>query len=236
MTSPKGAWRILVLIALFVPIGVAIFGRAQTANPDSVPRKRAKPFHPTQPDYTKWQSITPGMDESDVIARLGEPLAKPDPFDRTSNVLYNWEYGYLAPKSRVFPRPLVFTIRFLQGKVFCLEDPFNGTFSPDGTPTVPEPIWPENPPIFPHYPRWIDLRWYPSSGEYPMRYEVEIAELKFDGNPEVADGWITQVQASDIPYLAAEFDGMGLGRWRVRAINDKGIGEWSDYHLFVFEK
>ena len=25
-----------------------------------------------------------------------------------------------------------------------------------------------------HYPRFLDFRWYPSSGEYPMSYTVEV--------------------------------------------------------------
>jgi len=151
-------------------------------------------------------------------------------------VAYTWEYGYLTPKSVVFSRPPSFRIWFQRGKVFQLEDPFNGVFSKDGRPTVPQPLWPEESPPYTHYPRWLDLRWYPASGQYPMNYEVEIGELHFDGNPDLPGGWNTKVLRSDIPYLAAEAEGAGRGRWRVRAINALGIGEWSDYREFSFSR
>jgi len=198
---------------------------------DSTPAFRA-----TQPDYQKWQSVSVKMDEQQVIELLGQPLAKPDPFDRNSDVLYSWEYGYLTPKSAIFPRPLVFRIRFQRGKVFAVEDPFNGSFSQDGSPTIPQTIWAVDPPMFDHYPRLLDLRWYPAAGIYPMRYEVEIGELRYKGNAEVSNGWYTKVIATDIPYLANEFDGDSRGRWRVRAINSKGTGDWSEYREFVFAR
>jgi len=189
-----------------------------------------------QPDYSKWRRIKKGMDEGDVIDLLGEPLAKPDYEARKTEIVYSWDYGYLTPKSVVFPIPLRFMIRFQHGKVFTIEDPFNGKFSRDGTPTIPDPIWTDFPPVYRHYPRWIDLRWYPAAGTYPMRYEVEIGLLVSQGNAVVANDWRTIVLASDIPFVSSEFEAQGHGRWRVRAINEKGIGDWSDYRTFEFTR
>jgi hypothetical protein len=226
----------LSLGALVALVMVSGWRRQIEAAPDKSPAALPSEFHSTQPDYAKWQSITEGMDEGDVIDRLGQPLAKPDPFDRNSDVAYTWEYGYVAPRSVVFPRPLMFRIWFTRGKVWKVEDPFNGAFSKDQTPTPPQPLGPNVAPAYTHYPRWLDLRWYPSSGQCPMRYEVEIGELHLNGNPDVAGGWNTKVISSAIPYLAAEAEGAGQGRWRVRAVNSSGVSDWSDYCDFSFSQ
>lgn len=189
-----------------------------------------------QPDYAAWQSLKKGMDENDIAKIVGQPTTKTEGFDRHTDVMYTWEFGYVAPKSLAFPRPLTFKIWFLHGKATQLEDPFWGDFSKDGKPTMPKPCWPEAPPAYTHYPRWMDCRWTPSSGVYPMHYEVEISNCN-GGDPAVAANWrVDKVAKSDIPYVSVDFVAGVPGKWRVRAMNEKGTTDWSDYCQFSFSK
>ncbi|MDD3679767.1 MAG: hypothetical protein PHX72_02855, partial [Candidatus Shapirobacteria bacterium] len=80
------------------------------------------------------------------------------------------------------------------------EDPFQGRFSTNGIPTTPVLIYPHTNTVFTHYPRVVDFRWYPASGEYPVEYQLEagsVSVFTFE------------------PHGAAWMPGMGTHRWRV---------------------
>ena len=135
------------LVAVATAILTVAFERSHAADPqqNKVPDKSRVS---TQPDYKVWQMVKKGMEESEVVKLLGGPIAKPDtPFDRNGNVLYFWDFGYIARESIVFPHSLGFRVRFKRGKVYSVEDPFDGEFSKDGSPTVPKPSWPAQPPV-----------------------------------------------------------------------------------------
>lgn len=142
---------------------------------------------------------------------------------------YDWRFGYLTLDSKHFPGGLnnpgrlCYKVYFHKGKVSDFakkEDPFDGRFSPDGLPMVPKLISPSDNTTFSHYPRYVDLRWCPSSGDYPMTYEIE-----FHGC----------TMKTDIPFATVLGRGQGEEQWRVRAINAKGTSEWSEYFTLHFE-
>lgn len=190
-----------------------------------------------QLDQQLWRQIKRGMSEEEVVALLGQPKEKTEGFDRTSDVLYSWSFAPLVPASVAFPKPLGLTLRLHKGKVRSIEDPFNGAVSADGKPTRPMPLAPADLPVYSHYPRVIDLRWYPAAGKYPMRYEIEItARGRNAMTGEDKDWGRPTLYTSDVPYLAHLFVGAQQGRWRVRAVNALGTSEWSDYCVFEFKQ
>jgi hypothetical protein len=186
-----------------------------------------------QPDYRAWEAVQIGMNRGGVTDLLGQPLddqyrggrAKPnDPY---------YSYGYLQFPVSPHPRTYSFLIGFdNQGRVFTKEDPFNGRLSKNGEPTVPEIIIPFADTIFNHYPRIVDMRWYPSSGRYPMRYSVELGV----GDPESDEWFSSQVieSALQLPFFMKTFQGAQPGRIRVKAHNEIGESDWSNYRCFKF--
>jgi hypothetical protein len=110
-------------------------------------------------------------------------------------------------------------------------DPFNGRFSVDGSPTVPEIIIPADETVFSHYPRIVDCRWFPSSGVYPITYTFELGVKEDRG-----DRYLDEALDSDlpIPFFMTHFSGAQRGRFRVRARNRIGQSDWSVYHHFKF--
>ena len=74
------------------------------------------------------------------------------------------------------------------------------------------------------------MRWFASSGDYPIRYEVDVDTLY--GSGKWSEGsYLNRVQH---PYASHVHAGSNKGRWRVRAINEKGTSEWSNYRYFTF--
>ena len=165
---------------------------------------------------------------------LGKPTNQPGPEgDYKPSVVYNWNYGYVAKKSEVFPKDFAFVVGVRMGKVWSKEDPFGGVpVSSDGLPTVPKLMSPPDETVFDHYPRFVDFRWYASSGDYPMSYEIEVDTLRLSGE------WLQGRGSSkvNVPYFSHSHAGANRGRWRVRAVNSKGKGEWSDYFYFDFKR
>ncbi len=111
-----------------------------------------------------WAAVRVGMTRDEVVSLLGPPHheryrgGKPRP----DASLYS--YGYLQLPYVHHPRTYSFMIGFDdEGCVNYKEDPFGGRFSIDGSPTVPKIITPLEQSVFNHYPRVVDLRWYPSS-------------------------------------------------------------------------
>jgi hypothetical protein len=174
----------------------------------------------SQPDYRAWQKIAKGMTEAEVFSILGPPEEK-DMLHIIGG--YIWHYGTVVPKSQVMPEPYEFRIRFLLGRVDFRDDPFGGHFSENGLPTTPRLIHPADGEVFTHYPRFVDLRWHPSSGQYPMHYEIDI------------DYAVSEKTTTD-PYVSARVSGANTVTWRVRAVNAKGKSEWSEARSFKSER
>ncbi len=216
------------------------------------------------------------MTEAEVLAILGKPIkAAPRPPDDTeTNVrhLYWWIYGEITFRSYATTAFYSYCLDFHQGRVVHINDPWNGKFSEDDRPTVPELLFPGAERTFDHFPRFMDFRWHPSSGTYPMDYEVVIQSLSishYDADhfedyirrnieegrqfrqpqdlPEAeversltealrARGGVLdtyQFRTHDI-YLPFTWVGANTGRWRVRAVNAKGVSEWTEWRYFEF--
>lgn len=175
---------------------------------------------PKQPDYTAWQSIKTGMSEAQVIKVLGNPRIK-----LSTDQEYIWNYGTVVQMSSTSPSPAQFAVSFDNGKVSQIENPFNGKFSTDGSPTTSSIIYPKSNATFSHLPRNIDLRWYPASGKYPMTYKVEIATSTS-----------SKEETTTQPSLTTSIAKAGNVRWRIKAINNQGESAWSKFHAFRFTK
>ena len=178
----------------------------------STPSSRRRPC---QPDYGKWLSITNGMTKNAVRAVLGNPI----PYgggDLASALICNpWRYGWVADGYE-------FTVYFSDDKVMGKGDPFDGRFSTNGVPTTPSLIYPHTNAVFTHFPRVVDFRWHPSSGQYPIEYQVDAPE----------SGSIFTFEPHGTVWMA----GMGSHRWRVRAINRLGVSPWTDWRVLEFTK
>jgi hypothetical protein len=181
-----------------------------------------------QPDYESWKRIRVGMPKAIVQQILGRPLRVRDLLI-FQDAADTWDYGCVEAASEVIPTDLTFSVGFRRGKVVSVEDPFDGVFSTNGVPTKPKLVTPVENSGFSHYPRILDLRWYPASGEYPVRYRIQLDAL-------TAAGWATEEYESPRPFFCTTFLGCTNGRWRVRAINHLGAGDWSEYSHFEFKR
>lgn len=179
------------------------------------------------PDVRKWAVVTNGMDMATVRIMLGHPLEELPGPPGTEEV--TWIYGWLRFDAVAFPEPLTFSVFVRRGVVHHKLDPFEGRYSTNDAPMQPRAVIPLDGQVFDHYPRFLDLRWTPSSGKYPMYYQLEIDTMTMDG-------WQTTRVDTDIPYCCVEFGGMNEGRWRVRARNEAGESEWSSYRNFRFAR
>jgi hypothetical protein len=173
------------------------------------------PDVPYQPDYACWQQVTCGMSSNDVVALLGEPRNQGG-----CELVSFWDYGVLFPVSSRLPSPYAFTVIFVGKNVTDTLDPFEGVFSTNGIPTTPRLITPFNESVFDHHPRIVDFRWQPSSGIYPLTYEVDISA-----------GYSGKV---DMPCMSWALSRDGSHRWRVRAVNSLGKSPWSEWRSFFF--
>jgi len=185
------------------------------------------------PDLRAWNEVKAGLPVAELEKLLGQPIRKPGPHgDYKPGYVYPWTYGYVAKESAMFPQDLAFVVSIEMGKVRFKEDPFGGVaISKDGSPTVPKLMSPPDASVFAHYPRFVDFRWYASSGDYPMRYEIEIG-VQYRSGEWSQDRGSREVS---IPYYAYSHSGLNRGRWRVRAVNSKGRSQWSDYFYFEFK-
>ncbi len=189
-----------------------------------------------QPDRRAWAQLKLGQTSDAVVALLGQPIQKSGPPDQPARpgVTYTtwWQYGRLAFPVESMPGDYQFLVFLTNGVVSAIEDPFGGAVSVDGAPTVPKQLVPAEGIVFDHYPRFVDARWMPSAGEYPMRYEVEV-ESKNGGT----GAWNPMMSMPvEQPYAAFGHVGANLGRWRVRAVNALGASAWSDWRSFVFRR
>jgi outer membrane protein assembly factor BamE (lipoprotein component of BamABCDE complex) len=184
------------------------------------------------PSLDKWNAVEKGMTTKEVIQLLGKPISKIDPDgDYEPNHIYPWHYGYIAKASQIFPQDLQLTIEIEQGKVWGKSDWFGDVpISPDGLPTMPKLIYPYDGVKLDHYPRILDFRWFASSGDYPIRYEIEVNTLYSNG--KWSENQFTH--KSKFPHLSYTHGGSNKGKWRVRAVNKTGTSEWTEYRHFEF--
>ena len=137
-----------------------------------------------QPNLAKWRELQVGMTEAAVTALLGQPYRKdPRPAPDTEpgvTPLYAWDYGEVSFKSFTTQGSYRFVVNFHEGVVEEIKDPWNGKFSTDGHPTVPELVLPHTGQTLDHYPRFMDFRWHPASGVYPIEYEIVIESLSIE--------------------------------------------------------
>jgi len=133
-----------------------------------------------------------------------------------------------------YPDEASFYVCFGQGKVIGFRDAFGGVFSKDGKPTTPKLIVPFDKQVFNHFPAFMDFRWTIASGKYPMKYEVQVDSKYWHVDDRLSDVWDTFVHTTESPYLLDTFGDAGEVRWRVRAVNSLGAGEWSEFRRFHF--
>lgn len=181
-----------------------------------------------QPDYESWAAVQIGMRREEVVALLGPPLE--DPYRADANCAYGHLQMPMVPHRRTY----VFLIGYDENEqVFSKIDPFMGKLSLDGTPSKPEIITPVSGTAFSHYPRVLDCRWYPSSGEYPITYTIE-ESCSSPLEPELFYNTVEHPAEIPAPFYMFDFGGSQPGRIRVKARNRLGESEWSDYCYFDF--
>lgn len=154
------------------------------------------------------------------------------------NFTYSWTYGKISYDSLRARQVYLFNVYFINGKVDEVWDPFSGEFSVDGVPTTPRLIYPAKDESFSHYPRVMDFRWQPSSGKYPMQYEIEVewgqnmVIVGSEEKQERVDWYLEERTRTEVPHWHLSWVGANEGRWRVKAINHLGESEWSEYRHF----
>lgn len=232
-----------------------------------------------QPDQPKWRQLRVGMTESEVTTLLGKPYHKdPRPaVDAEPGLrhMYSWEYGEITFKSFTTKATYQYAVVFHAGLVSEFSDPWRGKFSPDGRPTVPELVLPAAGATLHHYPRFLDFRWHPSSGVYPIEYEIAVEVLTIDqSEAEHFEDYIRKTVDANRPdwqtagmskkdmdemalsfaqdlrrnqgvmeafhfrthdiYLPLTWVGANTGRWHIRATNEKGTSDWTEWRYFKF--
>ncbi len=201
-----------------------------------------------QPDYSKWESVKIGMSEVELTNLLGKPIAEIEHkhvqvTPSTEGSLRDLFFGRIKFNSPSTPESFDFYVLTHEGKVLQKGHPFGGELSRNGKPTTPVLIYPRDRTKFDHVPRFVDLRWQPSSGKYPIEYAVQIQYGQYEGRgangkamPVYNDIEDIEDLVCELPYAAFAFKGGQPGRWRVKAKNELGQSEWSEWRTFVFEQ
>lgn len=147
-------------------------------------------------------------------------------------------YGKVEFDAAEMPHPFHFTLLHSDGVVIEKKTPFLAALIPSGeasTPVLISPVF--NARIFPGQ-EIVDLRWAPSCGVYPMHYEVQVQ--KFLGHDD--SSWSERQDETNYQSIAT-FDDLtaphasvtlhpGLNRWRIRAKNELGMSEWSEWREY----
>lgn len=171
-----------------------------------------------QPDHSRWRALKLGQTEGEVEALLGKPYRKgprPRPSEDPNRInLYSWTYGEITFSSFTTKGSFDYSVTFHDGRVHEVRDPWNGKFSQDGRPTVPELLLPANGQAFAHYPRFLDFRWHPSSGVYPIEYEVSIQVLE-----------IAREEAEHFEDYVRKSVERATQEWKAAGATQKTIGE-----------
>jgi hypothetical protein len=220
------------------------------------------------PDLARWQKLKVGMPRDQVRELLGLAMEEGGGRERdkeqvvkmyvdagvpksqaeaiwkkqseSSVFIESWRYGRLEFISPQMPTDFSFSINLDDHKVVSSRDPFGGRLSLDGRPTTPALMLPYDHSKFDHGPMFVDTRWQPSCGEYPMEYRLELTfghEVYDDRTRKARVKWydaFPRVYESRIPYLAIVAPGENSCRWRVKAKNRLGESGWSEYRHFKF--
>jgi hypothetical protein len=137
-----------------------------------------------QPDLAKWRNLKVGMTEAEVTTLLGKPYRKdlrpPAATDPSVIHLYRWDYGEITFNTFNTNGTFSYSVSWHEGRVYEISNPWAGTFSPGGSPRTPGLVLPQAGKKLDHYPRFLDFRWQPSSGIYPIEYQVVIQTLGCD--------------------------------------------------------
>ena len=183
-------------------------------------------------DPAKWAQLHAGMAGSDVERILGKPDRREQPASNRTTLTY----GEIAPKGQIFPDGLAYVV-WLDEKnnVDSIDAPFGDAAPRAGIPSKPKIFLPLARSVFTHYPRLVDVRWYPVTGTYPIAYEVAY-EVGY-APPGAKLTWhLDKTLKTDIPYLSLSHGGGQPGRVKIRAKNSAGSGPWSDYAVFSFTR
>jgi hypothetical protein len=172
-----------------------------------------------QPNYVRWGSITNGTPCNRVIQLLGEPERVDD-----AGIFKFWHYGIVVPQSDHMPEELSFWFSNNGGSAWHKVDPFYGQFSTNGLPITPVLMFPYDGMTLSHDPPYVDFRWRPSSGVYPMSYEIEL-------NPGVNGMTALPHYAQEMVFRLRPVETI---LWRVRAINVLGKSAWSETRTLKF--
>jgi hypothetical protein len=96
---------------------------------------------------------------------------------------------------------------------------------------APDLLSPDDGATFDHFPRHTVLAWRTVPGA--VTYEAEVQCLHCCGRGR----WCPDERAQDLtsPQFSFRFTGAQPGRWRVRAVTDKGVaGHWSEWREFEY--
>lgn len=206
-------------------------------NTPAIPPRRSTVAVAVQPDYRKWEAVRIGMSRAEVAALIGAPLTGREQRPICSRDPDYPVYGFVSyPALPVLPGKWTMAFRLgfdAAGRVWWKVDPFGGgPLSRTGKPSKPRWITPQSGGRFAHFPRLLDARWFPSSGAYPLTYELEVGL----GQSESTEyrGYVDPERYGQ-PYALLAFPGAQPGRLRVRGRNARGSGPWSDYREFTFD-
>jgi len=183
-----------------------------------------------QPDEKRWAMLRSGMSESEVLQLIGEPMqARLRPNPDSDAGTYVWQWGHIKYQSPCMPGKFGFSVLFTDGKLVSFDDPFLAIPSLDGVPTMPQPRFPLDGTTFTG--DFCDLRWRPSSGKHPLRYDVETEVLdEFDGK------WYPESRLSvDLPHATDSPHNVAY-RWRVRATNPLGTSDWCEWQQITLRR
>ena len=200
-----------------------------------IPPERSTIAKALQPDYRMWRAIRIGMSRAQVTKLLGNPLTgreqRPNIFFCGSNYP---AYGFVSYPALPNKWDMLFVLGIdKQERVWWKSDPFGGSpLSLSGKPSKPKIIAPVRGSSLAHYPRLLDVRWFPCSGVYPIFYELELG-LAMPGGAQYHAQTYPQLYGQ--PYALISFPGAQPGRVRVRGRNAKGTGQWSDSVEFTFQ-
>lgn len=103
---------------------------------------------------------------------------------------------------------------------------------------APQIISPRNNSTFNHYPRTLTLRWKPISNAVNYNVEIDCRNCCASGKwCADVDRIFKHVEALQNTYYKFNFVGAQPGRWRVQAVDNKGIkGRHSQWNYFRFTR
>jgi hypothetical protein len=161
------------------------------------------------PDIFRWSEIQLGMNSQQTRELLGSP-------DTERSTEWFWSYYPFAfrstPVNTVFGYELWFNS---EGVLEHMQSPFLAR-SMKGEPTSPTLITPLEGSLFTHYPRILDVRWWPCDGCQPLKYDLKLYISDQADGPFVE---LNVFEDIDEPYFCLSFVGDQPGQVSVRSKN-----------------